>query len=145
MECKVFAAEPARKSLRTWRALSPLRMKMRKLAGGLLAIAILFFSVSAFTQSNTVFISDNNGNQAVGTVDGDGNVFFHDNNGDLIYGTIRGGNVFLNTSKGDVTFGTVRDGNVFLTDERGEYHWHDSRRQHFPEQQRRKHYDRNLR
>lgn len=73
---------------------------------------------SAFAQSTSVTITDSNGNQANGTINGS-NVFFVDNDGNSTFGTIRGGNVFLNTSKGEITFGTIKNGNVFLTDQKG--------------------------
>jgi hypothetical protein len=82
-------------------------------------LAVLLFCVgSAFAQSTTVSIIDNNGNQTTGTIS-NGNVFFVDNSGNTVFGTIRNGNVFLTTNKGEVTFGTVRAGNVFLTDQNG--------------------------
>lgn len=79
---------------------------------------LLIFVGAAFGQSTSVTITDSNGNQANGTINGS-NVFFVDSNGKSTFGTIRGGNVFLNTSNGEITFGTIKNGNVFLTDQKG--------------------------
>lgn len=79
---------------------------------------LLIFTGSAFGQSTSVTITDSNGNQANGTINGS-NVFFVDSNGNSTFGTIRNGNVFLNTSNGEITFGTIKNGNVFLTDQKG--------------------------
>lgn len=85
-------------------------------AGAAFALGLCCGTVAA--QTRTIYINDNHGNQAVGTVI-DGNVFFHDNRGNISVGTIRDGNVFLNSNSGETIFGTVKNGNVFLTDRSG--------------------------
>lgn len=85
-------------------------------AGAAFTLGLCCGSVAA--QTRTIYINDNHGNQAVGTVI-DGNVFFHDNRGNISVGTIRDGNVFLNSNSGETIFGTVKNGNVFLTDRSG--------------------------
>lgn len=91
--------------------------------GIITAIAVAVFALVSWcgavaAQTKTIYIQDDHGNQAVGTVT-DGNVFFHDNSGNIAVGTIKDGNVFLNTNSGETIFGTVKDGNVFLTDQAG--------------------------
>ena len=80
--------------------------------------ALLLLAGSLLAQSTTVFITDNDGNQAIGTIK-NGNVYFHDNNGNVTFGTIRDGNVFLSTNSGEITFGTIKNGNVSLRDQKG--------------------------
>lgn len=81
-------------------------------------LALVSWCGAVAAQTKTIYIQDDHGNQAVGTII-DGNVFFHDNSGNIAVGTIKNGNVFLDTNSGEAIFGTVKNGNVFLTDRTG--------------------------